>query len=125
MKKLLLISILLHTLLLASFSGIIIDKKTLLPIKKVIISDSIHSTKTDENGTFSIKSDENIYHIKAYGYRPLEFSSDCNKSVIEAQAIDVKALYLTFWGASNNSKTLKRILKIIIRIIILIKYKMI
>ena len=113
MKKLLLVSTLLHTILFASFNGTVIDKKTLLPIKKAIISDSIHSVKTDENGTFSIKSDENIYHLKAYGYRPLEFSSDCNKSVIEAQAINIKALYLTFWGASNNSKTLKRILKII------------
>ena len=113
MRKLLITSTLFHTLLFASFSGVVIDKKTLLPIEKASISDSKHSVKSDENGTFNIKSDEKIYHLKAYGYKPLQFKTDTNKTVIEAESINVKALYLTFWGASNHSKTLKRILKII------------
>lgn len=113
MIKLLTTITLLQTLLFASFSGVIVDKKTLLPIDKAIVSDSKHSIKSDENGSFSIKSDEKTYHVKAYGYRPLEFNSDTNETTIKVESINVKALYLTFWGASNNSKTLKRILKII------------
>ena len=113
LKKPLIIIALLQSLLYASFSGIIIDKKTLLPIKKAIVSDSKHSVRSNENGTFDIKSDERIYYIKAYGYRPLKFFSDRNETILKVKPINVKALYLTFWGASNNSKTLKKILNII------------
>ena len=113
MKKLLFISTLLHTLLYASFSGSIVDEKTMLPVQKAIVSDSNQSVKTDENGTFFIKSDEKTFHVKAYGYRPLQFNSENNTTLILIKPINVKALYLTFWGASNNSKTLKRILNII------------
>ncbi len=113
MNKLLIIFTLLQSLLFASFSGVVIDKETLQPINNAIISDSQHSTFSDENGTFSIQSDEHIYHVKAYGYRPFEFSSEYNETTLKVEAINVKALYLTFWGANIKSKTLKRILKII------------
>ena len=113
MKKLLLLSTLFQALLFASFSGIIIDNKSLKPIKGVIISDSAKSVKSDENGSFSINSREKKYFVKAYGYRPYSFSSDINETQIKLEAITVRALYVTFWGASNNSKTLKRVLNII------------
>ncbi|MEA2092041.1 MAG: putative glycoside hydrolase, partial [Campylobacterota bacterium] len=113
MKILLTIITLFQTLLFASFSGVIVDKETLKPIKQAIVSDSNHSVKSDTNGSFNIQSQENIYHVKAYGYRPYEFSKDRNETVIKVESINVKALYLTFWGASGNSKTFKRILKII------------
>ncbi|NOR57323.1 MAG: GTP-binding protein, partial [Sulfurimonas sp.] len=113
MKKLLFISALLQTLLFASFSGTIIDKNTLQPIEKAIISDSRKSVKSDENGSFNIKSKEKTYHVKAYGYRPHTFTSDANTTTISVEPIKVKALYLTFWGANIYSKTTKRILDII------------
>ena len=113
MKKTLITIALLQSLLFASFHGTVIDKNTLLPVKNAMISDSRHVVKSDNNGTFSIKSDEKTYHIKSYGYKPLSFSSDINETVLKIEPINVKALYLTFWGASNTSKTLKKILKII------------
>ena len=113
MKKILLGLVLLQLSLPASFSGVIIDKETLKPISDVTINDSKHGVKSDENGTFNLNSKEKEYFVKAYGYRPLKFSSDRNETTIEVEPINVKALYLTFWGASNNSKTSKRILKII------------
>jgi hypothetical protein len=113
LKKLLFISALLQTLLFASFEGTIIDKNTLKPIKEAIISDSRKSMKSDENGSFSIKSKEKTYHVKAYGYRPYTFTSDANTTTISVEPIKVKALYLTFWGANIYSKTTKRILDII------------
>ncbi len=113
MKKLLTLTALFQTLLFASFSGVIIDKETLKPINQVIISDSRHSIKSDENGSFSIESEEENYHIKAYGYRPLTFSKDINETTIKVEPITVKALYLTFWAANASSPRTHRILKII------------
>ncbi|EQB40317.1 GTP-binding protein [Sulfurimonas hongkongensis] len=113
MKKLLFLTTILNTLLFASFDGTIIDKDTLKPISKAIISDSKKSIYSDENGFFSILSDEKKYHAKAYGYRPLSFSQEQNQSIIELESIKIKALYLTFWGANIHSKTVARALKII------------
>ena len=113
MKKLLFLSLLFQTLLYASFSGVILDKNTSKPIVQAIISDSKHSVKTDENGSFSIQSDEEIFHVKAYGYRPFSFSKDSNTTTFKLESFHVKALYLSFWGANINSKTIKRILHII------------
>ena len=113
MKKLLLLTTMLQTLLFASFNTIIIDSDSLKPISNAIVSDSIQSVKSDENGSFSITSGEKKYFVKAYGYRPYSFASDSNATQIKLEAITVRALYLTFWGASNNSKTLKKVLNII------------
>ena len=99
--------------LLASFSGTLLDINTSKPIYNALISDSKHDVRSDKNGSFTIQSKENRYHIKAYGYRPFAFNADCNNSTFYLEPIKVKALYLTFWGASNSSKTLKKILKLI------------
>lgn len=111
MKKLLFLLIL-PALLFASFDAKIINIATLKPIANAIISDSSHDVKSDSNGSFSIQSKENIYHIKAYGYRPF-LVNDINSTLIKLQPIIVKALYLSFWGASNKSKTLQKLLKVI------------
>ena len=112
MKQIVLLIILLTSILQASFHGIIIDKKNKKPLANAIISDAFRSVKSDTNGTFFIDSKEKLYHVKAYGYRPLSFSVDTNNSTISLEPIRVKALYLTYWGASNNSGTLKKILSI-------------
>ena len=113
MKKTLLALTLLQISLFASFSGVIVDVNTFKPISNVTINDSKRGVKTDENGTFNIKSEEKTYFVKAYGYRPLSFSSDLNVTTIKVDPITVRALYLSFWRASNNSPTLKKVLKII------------
>jgi len=113
LKKIIILSASIKALLFASFSGTIIDKNTYEPIQNVIISDSKHSVRSDANGSFSINSKEGTYHVKAYGYRPLQFSQNQEEKIIEVESINVKALYLTFWGANINSKTLNRILNII------------
>ncbi|WP_455756056.1 putative glycoside hydrolase [Sulfurimonas sp.] len=105
--------ILLQTLLFASFGGIILDKKTSQPISGAMISDSKITVKSDLNGVFYIKSKEKTFHIKSYGYRALKVGAEKNLSKFNLEPITVKALYLTFWGASGNSKTMKKILKII------------
>ena len=113
LKKILIALGLIPTLLFCSFDGMIIDKQTNQPIKNAMVSDSVHTVRSDENGSFNIQSDENIYHIKAYGYRPFKFTKDSNLTKFSIEPIHVKALYLTFWGASPKSKTIKKILKII------------
>jgi hypothetical protein len=113
LKKLIFLIFMMPILSFASFHGKIIDVNTSKPIPNAIISDSKNSIKSDENGIFTIDSEENIYHIKAYGYRPLSFTSDLNTTTIKLHPINVKAVYLTFWGASNNSKTLKKVLNLI------------
>lgn len=112
-KTVTLLITLLPTILFASFSGTVVDKTTFKPIYNATVNDSLHGVKSDENGEFKIDSREKEYHVKVYGYRPLTVSSDCNDSVLEVEPINVKALYLTFWGASNNSSTSKNIMKII------------
>ena len=99
--------------LFASFHGILIDKNSSKPIANATINDSIQSIVTDNNGSFTIESNETKYFVKAYGYKPFSFLSEQNSTIIKIEPIVIKALYLTFWGASNNSKTLKKILKII------------
>ncbi|MDQ7068795.1 MAG: putative glycoside hydrolase [Sulfurimonas sp.] len=56
---------------------------------------------------------EGFFHIKAHGYRPFSFEVSDEKRVLKLEPIKVKALYLTFWGASNNSQTLKNLLQTI------------
>ncbi|MCK9472433.1 putative glycoside hydrolase [Sulfurimonas sp.] len=101
------------SILWGSFGATIIDKTTSLPIAHATASDSKLSVKSDENGTFIHKSEENCLYIKAYGYRPYKLNLEDNKTVVELEPITVKALYLSFWRASNNSPRLKEILKII------------
>ena len=113
MKKIYILITALQLSLFASFSGKIIDKNTQEPLAGVSINDSKQSIKSDSNGQFHIKSDEKTYFVKAYGYRPYKLDANATETTIQVEPINVKALYLTFWGASNNSKTHKKILKII------------
>ena len=105
-------SILLSSILFG-YSGMVFDIDTELPVGGAIISDANHSVKSDENGSFTIKTSAKVIHIKKYGYRPKAFSCDANVSRIGIESITVKALYLTFWGANNNSKTSRKILHIL------------
>ncbi len=114
MKILLFTALLLQSMLFAYFSGTIVDKTTSIPVENAIISDSAISVNSDKSGKFSIKSSEEALFVKAYGYRPYKLEQTGNNAEpIKLEPITVKALYLTFWGANTNSKTMKNALDII------------
>ena len=113
MKFIFTLSIILQSLLLASFNGTIIDSNSSIAIQNATISDSINSVKSDINGTFSIDTNETVLNVKAYGYRPYSINLENNSSVFKLEQINVKALYVTFWIANSTSKRIKKILKII------------
>ncbi len=112
MNKLSFLSLLLPSFLLASFSGVLLDKNSSKPIENALVIDGNITATSDLNGSFSIESNSSTLHVKAHGYRPLVIDTNTTQTTFSLQAIKVKALYLTFWGASNNSKTLKRIIKL-------------
>lgn len=113
MTKLLLTTALLQTLLFASFSGTVIDNTTSKPIEGAMISDSKTTVKSDKDGKFNLNTNEKIAHIKSYGYKALKLKETATTSNFKLEKINIKALYLTFWGASGNSMTMKKIFKII------------
>lgn len=101
------------TLLFASFSGVVLDKDTSLPIANALIANSKTETTSDLDGSYTIDHEEKMLFIKAYGYKPYKLNIDDNQTTIKLEPITVKALYLTFWGANIDSKTTKNILDII------------
>ncbi len=113
MKKLFLLLSLLPSISFADLSGILLDAPTHRPISNATITDAKKVVTSDNNGSFEIKSKENMYHIKQYGYRPFTIDANTTQKKFYLEPIKVKALYLTFWGASNNSKTLKRVVNLI------------
>jgi len=113
LNKLSFLSLLLPSFLLASFSGVLLDETSGKPIENALVIDGNTTATSDTNGSFTIENKDTRVHIKAYGYRPLVIETNTTQNSFKLQAIKVKALYLTFWGASNNSKTLKNILKLI------------
>jgi len=113
MRIIFFVAIFLNLVAYATMSATVIDKKTLKPVIGAMISDSNITVISDINGSFTINSSEKIFHIKYYGYKALKINNDSNKSKFELEPIKIKALYLTFWGANINSKTLKKLMKII------------
>lgn len=113
MKKLFKSIFILPSIALASFHGVLMDARDATPIGGAKISDSHRSTLSAADGSFTLETQEKLAHIKAYGYRPHRLSDENSTLRIELEPIKVKALYLTFWGASNNSKTAKRLFELI------------
>jgi hypothetical protein len=98
---------------LMAFSANVFDALSKKPLVNAMINDSLQGVKSDINGSFSIDSNESTFHVKAYGYKTFSFDANSSSKNFYIAPIKVKALYLTFWGASNNSKTFKNILKLI------------
>ncbi len=113
MKKLFYFLIFLPLLLLGSFNAQVIDEQTLQPIENALIYDENETVHSNKFGLFQLSNDVGVFHIKAHGYRPFTFNATTEDKLFKLQAIKIKALYLTFWGASNNSRTLKNILETI------------
>jgi hypothetical protein len=82
-------------------------------ITQATISDSTKLFHCDSNGTFAIESSEDLFHIKAYGYRPLSFTKQDSNATISLQPIEVKALYLNFWVSNITSSRAKKALRMI------------
>jgi len=111
-KKILSLLILSSTSLMA-FSGTIYDAQSKKALQNAVIMDTKQRVYSDINGSFTINSRDKVIHIKAYGHKTFSFDSNSSKTELYIDPIRVKALYLTFWGASNNSKTFKKILKLL------------
>ncbi|MDF1883787.1 putative glycoside hydrolase [Sulfurimonas sp. SAG-AH-194-C21] len=113
MKKLFSTLLFLPIIAFASFDVKIIDAKTLQPISGAIIYNKKQKIKSDAKGLFSLEEQESLFHVKVHGYRPFSFKASTQSILLKLKPIKVKALYLSFWGASNNSQTLKNLLQII------------
>ena len=96
-----------------SLSGTVIDRKTDRPIPDAKICDTAHCVKSDQKGNFQIQTTRPLLHIKALGYRPYRFKATQKNAIHPLRPIRVKALYLTFWGASPHSKTFNNILTLV------------
>ena len=95
--------------------GTIYDSVTHIPIEGATIIDSQKSVYSNSRGSYAIESDDYLLHVKKVGYRPyhLNRSEDGTSDDIYLEPIQVKALYLNFWGARLGSKTLDYILKMV------------
>ncbi len=94
-------------------NGEIFDAKTKKKINKAVVCDKTRC-QSIRNGKFSFKTDSLMIAIKAFGYKPYRFNvKEKQKQKHFLSPIKIKALYLTYWGASPNSKTFNNLLKII------------
>lgn len=94
-------------------SGVALDAKTKKPLADALVCDRNKCVKTDAKGRFRLYSKKKTLHIKALGHHPYTFSAAGKNTTHLLRPIRVKALYLTFWGASPKSKTFNNILSII------------
>ena len=101
------------TLSLFGLSGTIVGTNSSQPLANVLVISGKNTATSDANGTFQITPKTQQLHFKKIGYRPLHIKADTNTTRFELEPVRIKALYLTFWGASNNSKTFKRALELI------------
>ena len=93
----------------------IYDSLTHKPIEDAMVIDGDHRSYSDASGRYHISSDNHLLHVKKIGYRPfhLNRSEDGSGDDIYLEPINVKALYLNFWGARLGSKTLDYILEMV------------
>ncbi|MDA7816770.1 putative glycoside hydrolase [Sulfurimonas sp.] len=113
MKYLALIIFTCSTILHASYSATIFDEDTLNPIFEATISDSSQSVKSKDDGSFHINSQSKILHVKACGYKSVKIRTNEVIKDIKLTPFTIKAVYLSFWHASNNSPRLKDVLDLI------------
>ncbi len=113
MKTIIYLILLFPLTLLATFSGKVIDKSTQNPIINASISDTLKSVNSDNDGNFRIISDESILHVKACGYKPYKITAENNSTIVALKPFLVKAVYLSFWHASNNSNRMKKVVELI------------
>jgi len=98
-----------------TIDGYLFDNTLHTPIANAEIIDKNQIVYSDNNGKFSIDSEDYLLHVKKVGYRPYEYNTATDElsDKLYLEPITVKALYLNFWAARKNSKTLQRIFDII------------
>jgi len=74
-----------------------------LPRAEVITAEGVRFT--DADGRVTLADTAGDVHVKAYGFRPLAGKIDAGKATtLYARPIEVKALYLSFWGAGREDR---------------------
>ena len=92
-------------------TGFLEDANENTPVSGAEICDKNRCVQSAEDGSFIIETDDAILHAVAVGYRNYVFDANSTKKIHFLRSIEVKALYLTFWGANPHSKTFKRNMK--------------
>jgi hypothetical protein len=105
---------LLFPLFLSAQQITLVDKSTHQPLAKAQFIQNHKMTLSDSRGGVNFEpSKTKQVHVKAYGYRPFTWDVNTSAEVLEIEPIKVKALYLSFWGASPKTKTFKNAMNII------------
>ncbi|MCJ7764545.1 MAG: putative glycoside hydrolase, partial [Thiovulaceae bacterium] len=91
-----------------------IDKNTKQPLANAQFIQNYTLTRSDANGSVSFDANlSKTVHIKAYGYRPYRWDVNSTAKGLEIEAIKIKGLYLSFWGASPKTETFKNTMELI------------
>lgn len=81
-------------------SGVVIDCSTHLPIAGAWVTDGQHAQRTDAAGAFQIESNAQEVLVRAIGYGRGRLVARRDMR-IELEPIEVRGLYLSFWGVSS------------------------
>lgn len=105
---------LLFPLLLSAQQVTLVDKTSREPLVNAQFIQNHKVTMSDVKGVvdFDASKTKSI-HVKAYGYRPFSWDVNSSEKTLEIEPVKVKALYLSFWGASPKSKTYKNAMNLI------------
>ena len=111
------------TFILFLFSALVLQAKTVVgfledsttntPISGAEICDAKGCVQSADDGSFVIESETSKLHVVAVGYRNFAFDASAPQKIHFLEPIKVKALYLTFWGANQHSKTFKNTLTLL------------
>ncbi|SFV49845.1 COG1306 predicted glycoside hydrolase [hydrothermal vent metagenome] len=93
--------------------GFLEDSKNNSPIANADICDKYQCIQSKKDGSFKITTDALKLKVVARGYRPFAFKSNAQKKIHFLTPIKIKALYLTFWGCNQHSKTFKNTIKLL------------
>ena len=100
-------------ILLATSTITVFDAASLRPVPNACVIDTQGAChRTDADGTVRLADAVDEIRVKACGYRPYHarLESDSTYSVVTVEPIRVKALYLSFWGASMSGERFEEVL---------------
>ena len=112
-KKLLLLSFYSLWLYSQTIIGFLENANDNTPIAAADICDQYRCVESAQDGSFHIETNATKLHVVALGYRNYAFEANASKRIHFLTPFEVKALYLTFWGANQHSKTFKNAMKLL------------
>ncbi|MES0336998.1 MAG: putative glycoside hydrolase [Candidatus Magnetobacterium sp. LHC-1] len=81
----------------------VVDSKTKKPIKDAMVTVGNSVFRTDENGTYSLKSPATKVAVRAYGYMRNEEPVNGGNSIeVKLTPFEPRALYLSFYGIGDR-----------------------